>query len=123
MTKPIYNENAILRRQFSLTGHEKVSEFVREKKSQITAETYSKVLYRDKAADLRTLLIMSNDLGFSNHDISEMLRKRGEITIARLIAPAELTGEEQQILDKIRAIKNSPQKMKLVNDLLETLGG
>jgi hypothetical protein len=78
-------ENAILRRRFNQKGFDMISEFIRSIKSEVTQESWGKVLYRDKTVSTELFLRMASELGCSKKEIHRMLLARGEKAIAKLI--------------------------------------
>lgn len=115
-------ENDTLRAKFRATGFDMISEFIRSINSEVTQESWGKILKRDGKASTELLLRMAAELGCTPDEIKEMLLARGEKAIAGLIAPTSVTAEDQRFLDKLHTLKGDPKKLKLVNDLLDTLG-
>lgn len=115
------SENDILRHYFAMTGWNTPTEFVRGTGSKLTEETYTGVLHRNRSPALRTLLIMAAELGCPTADIVDMLKKRNEHTVAKMIEPVDTTLIEKKILTRIRLIQDNPKKFKLMQDFLENL--
>lgn len=115
-------ENDILRRKFRATGFDKPTVFRRHVGSEVNDETYNALIYRDKPMRIDSLLKVCSDLGMDNNEIADICVKRGEKTIARLLRNNPLTAEEKKLLEKIKAITDK-KKLKLVEDLLDSLGG
>lgn len=115
------SENDFFRKKLRDKGYDTFEDARRSSKSDLTKETYSGILGRDKRADLRTLLHLSIDFGCSNKELSELLSARGEPKIAQLLNPATITPHEQDLLAKMRKLE--PAKRKLVEDMVKSLGG
>ena len=115
-------ENDTLRAKFRATGFDMISEFIRSINSEVTQESWGKILKRDGKASTELLLRMAAELGCTPDEIKEMMLARGEKAIAGLIAPTTATAEEQRFLDQLRALKGDKTKLKLVSDMLGTLG-
>lgn len=114
-------ENDILRKKFQGKGMQ-MAEWLRSINSQLSHETYSRIINRDRPVSLENLLIMAVELGCATDEIKEMLLLRGDKKIAELVAPAALSDEDQRFLEKLHALKGDQGKLKLVSDLLDTLG-
>lgn len=117
------NEQAFLNAKFKSLGHDKISDFVRATKSELTQETWGAVLNRGNKPELKTLLKMAADLNFTSEELKSILLARGEKQIASWIAPTSLSSSEQKLIEKYRALKGDPKKTKLITDLLDSLSG
>lgn len=117
------DEKKLIVSKFKALGHDKISDFVRDVKSELTQETWGAVLNRGKTPELKTLLKMAADLNFTVEELKAVLFARGEQQIAAWIAPTSLTSEEQKIVEKFRALKGDAKRTRLVSDLLDNLGG
>lgn len=115
-------ENEIFRKKFRASGFDKVEDFRQAVKSELTKETYTAVIYRDKPMSLESMLKMAADMAIDPPTIHKLLKDRGQDTIARFFAKTDLTTDELRLLDKLRKI-NDKSKLKLVEDMLDTLGG
>lgn len=116
-------ENDILRARFEEKGYPMISEFIRAANSEITQESWGKVLKRGGKASTELLLRMAGELGCSPEEIKAMMMARGEKIIADLIAPAAISADDRKFLDKLHALQGDPKKLKLVNDMLDNLKG
>ncbi len=117
------DEKALMQKKFKALGHDKISDFVRDVKSELTQETWGAVLNRGNKPELKTLLKMAADLNYTVDELKEVLLARGERQVAAWIAPTSLTAEEQKVIEKYRALKGDTKKTKLVSDMLDNLGG
>lgn len=117
------NENDLLRKKFRDLGHDKISDMIRDTKSELTQETWGAIINRGKKPELKTLLKMCADLNFTSNELVEILKTRGEKQIAAWISPNTLTSEEQTLVEKFRALNGDHAKTKLVKDLLDNLKG
>ena len=116
-------ENDILRSRFKATGYDMISEFIRSINSEVTQESWGKVLRRDQKVSTELFLRMAAELGCAPEEIRSMLLARKEKAIAGLIAPAALTAEDQRFLDKLHALQGDPKKLKLISDMMDNLKG
>lgn len=116
-------ENDVLRRRFNEKGYPMISEFIRAHNSQITQESWGKILKRDGKAGTELLLRMAGELGCTAEEIKQMMLARGENVIAGLIAPAAISAEDQRFLTKLHDLGGDPKKLKLVSDMLDNLKG
>lgn len=116
-------ENELLRSKFKALGYERISDLIRDTKSELTQETWGAVLYRDKACNLVTLLKMCAELNFSSEEIKSILVQRGETRIANLISPKNLTAREMRFLEKLRELKDDQQKIELISNMMDSLKG
>jgi len=114
-------ENDFLRKKWRATGHDKISEFIRDVKSDLTQETWGAVMNRDKRPDLRTLMIMCAEMNCSPEEMQGLLRTRGEAKVALWVAPTTVTSEETKIIEGYRALDG--KKKKLVVNLINQLRG
>ena len=117
------NENDILIAKFEASGYSMISEFIRGTGSQISQEILGRVLRRGKTVNTDMLLRIAGELGCTPEVIRDMMLARGEKVLARLIAPAKITAEDQRFLDKLHALGNDQKKLKLVSDMLDNLKG
>jgi hypothetical protein len=117
------DEKKLMEKKFKATGHDKISEFIRDVKSELTQETWGAVLNRGSKPELKTLLKMASDLNYTVDELKEILLARGEHQIAAWIAPTSLTSEEKKIIESVRALNGDVKKLKLVKDLLAGLRG
>ena len=117
------DEKQLIVSKFRSLGHDKISDFVRDVKSELTQGTWGAVLNRGKSPELKTLLKMAADLNFTVDELKAVLLNRGEKQIAGWIAPTSLTAEEQRIVEKFRALNGDMKKTHLVSDLLDNLRG
>ncbi|KAF0218834.1 MAG: hypothetical protein FD174_2617 [Geobacteraceae bacterium] len=116
-------EIEFLQRKFAALGYNTVSDFMRDRRSELTKETVTAIIYRGKKPDLRSLLKLSVDLGLTTDEMTGLLIARGEKQIAKWVAPVEISRGEQEVIEKVRAMKGDKGKLKLVNDLLDNLRG
>ena len=117
------DEKKLLAKKFKETGHDKISEFIRDVKSELTQETWGAILNRGNRPATKTLLTMASELNFTVDELKEILAERGEHQIAAWIAPTSLTSEEKKIIESVRALNGDTKKLKLVKDLLAGLRG
>lgn len=115
-------ENQTLREKWRKLGYDKVTDYLRDHPSELAHEQWSGMIYRDRKLHDKSLMIMAFDLGFTNNEIAKMLETRGEAALARLVRSVDLDEDEKQIVQKIRKIKD-PAKLKLVENLIDQLGG
>lgn len=113
------NENKILREKARVLGYKKVAPFARDINSCLSEETWARMLKRDEKVDLRTLLIMTAELGLSTAVLRSLLLVRGEKIIADLVSP--ITTADQQFLEKFKKLRNNTRRVKVVMDLLDLL--
>jgi hypothetical protein len=117
------SEKTLILKKFKALGHDKISDFVRDVKSELTQETWGAILNRGKQPELKTLLKMASDLNFTAEELKQVLIARGEKQVAAWIAPTSLNAEEQKIIEKYRALKGDPTKTKLIAGMLDSLRG
>lgn len=116
-------ENDILRARYRARGFDQVADFVRSTNSEITQESWGKILKRDGRASTELMLRMASELECPPDEIKQMLLMRGEKSIAKIIAPDPLSPEERKVLDCFRSIQDQPKMLTLFSNLLETLRG
>lgn len=117
------DEKKLIVSKFKSLGHDKISDFVRDVKSELTQETWGAILNRGKQPELKTLLKMASDLNFTSDELKNVLLARGEKQIAAWIAPTSLSAEEQKIIEKYRALNGDTKKTRLISDMLDNLRG
>jgi hypothetical protein len=117
------DERKLITSKFKALGHDKISDFVRDVKSELTQETWGAVLNRGSKPELKTLLKMAADLNFTTAELNSILLARGEKQIAAWISPTSLTAEEQKIIEKFRAMNGDIKKTRLIADLLDLCAG
>jgi len=116
-------ENDLLREKFRAKGFEMISEFIRRTDSEITQESWGKVLKRNKPVSVELWLRMAGELGCTPEEIKGVMLARGEKVLAELIAPASMSIEDRKFLNRLHELNGDPKKLKLVNDLLDNLKG
>jgi len=93
-----------------------------------TMESANAVLYRNAVVDASTVAYLSHCLGLSNKQTIAVLdafavenpKKRNEVDVLKqLIAPVELTEQEQNLVGKYRSL--APAKRKIVDDMVNAL--
>lgn len=114
-------ENDVLRMKFESLGYKHIAPFIKAVSSELSAETWGRLLHRNGKIDTRTLMIAAAELRFSTAELRSMLWMRNEKILADLITEAHVTTEEALLLAKYRKIANDAQKKKLVLDLLEVI--
>lgn len=114
-------ENDLLRQKFKALRIPKIAKFIRAINSQFSAVTWAKVLKRNEPVDLRTLLIMTQELGFSEAELRSVLIAREEKIIAEMVSPIHFSPTEQMVINKFRKFSSDPIKTKLIMDLLDHL--
>ena len=94
----------------------------------LTMETANSILYRDAVVAASTLAYLSHCLGMSNKQTVDILdayanevpKKAVEVAVLKkLIAPTELTREEQTLVESLRKLNDA--KRKLVIDMVGSL--
>jgi hypothetical protein len=116
-------ENDLLRAKFKAKGYEMISEFIRGCQSDITQESWGKVLKRDKPVSTELWLRMAGELGCTPEEIKGMMLARGEKVIAELVAPASMSVEDRKFLNKLHDLNGDPKKLKLIADMMDSLKG
>ena len=114
-------ENELLRTKFKALRIPSLAKFVRCINSQLTAQTWGKCLNKDEHIELKTLLIMSQELGFSSAELRSVLYIREEKIIADMLTHDNLTPMERLVVEKFRRFSGEPVKTKLIMDLLDNL--
>lgn len=112
--------NDAIRDKFRKLGFETATEFVKKKNSALSMETYAAVLFRDTKPSLKTMLIMMVELGFTAREVSDYLVAQGDIAIAKLIDPSDLTVDEKDLIEAYRKLGDHA-KERLVRDMIDKL--
>lgn len=112
-------ENDIIRERFTMQGYKKVSVLIKTVKSQLTAQTWCRMLRGNAKIDLRTLLIMSSELNMPSAQLKGVLAMRGEIIIAELLPTDNISRAEWRLLEKVRELKGDPGKMQFLMDVID----
>jgi len=114
-------ENDLIRTKFKALRIPSIAKFVRCTNSQLSAQTWGKCLNKDEHIDLKTLLIMSQELGFSSAELRTVLHIREEKIIADMVSPDNLSPTERLVVEKFRRFSDDTVKTKLILDLLDHL--
>jgi hypothetical protein len=116
------NENDLIRAKYTEYNPKNISSFIKTINSCLSREAWRKVIVLDEQIETRSLLIMAAELQISAQVLRSLLIMRNEKIIANLITPQSVGPTEEKFLDKFRRISSDPDKVRIVNDLVEYLG-
>jgi hypothetical protein len=86
----------------------------------LSLETMTSVVNRGKEPSVPAFIQLAYSLGVGQREIADGCKAAGDHIFYKLIEPTNLTDDEQYVIDKLK--KLDPDKLKLVKDLLNTLG-
>jgi hypothetical protein len=112
-----------IKMKFKMSSYTGVKEWKDTTKCPLSLFTCTSVINQGKEPSIPSFITMAYLLGFTPGEIAAACKESGDTIFWRLVAPSDVSdasNEDNQMLIRIKAL--TPDRVKLVKDLLKTLG-
>lgn len=109
----------LLQKKYRLTGYTSVTDWMRDKRVDLSLQSCTAVLLRGQDKGLVVMLTLASALDCAADELQWIAKQKGDNTLWRLISRTNVTKEESEILDAFRVL--DPGQKKIITSMLQEL--